>query len=164
MNGNTITVVGNLTKDPTVKYLPTGKAVTNFSLACNHGRYDKATQTWVDGEASFFKVECWEAMAENVAESLRKGDPLIVVGRLERRTYEQDGQTRESWEIKADAVGPDLRRRAASVRRVLRQNQPTDGPETAEGRPLEGPVDGLSAATDDDAEAPRPATNLAVAS
>lgn len=130
MNGNTITVVGNLTKDPTLTYLTTGRAVTNFTVACNHGWYDKANETWMDGEASFFKVECWQTMAENIAESLRKGDPVIVIGRLNRRTYEQAGLTRESWEIKADAVGPDLRKRAASLRRVLRQVPATEDQET----------------------------------
>ncbi len=123
MNGNTITIVGNLTKDPILKYLPTGKAVTNLSVACNHGWRDKETQAWVEGETSFFKVECWEPMAENIAESLRKGDPVIVVGRMSCRKYEQEGQTRESWEIRAETVGPDLRRRSASLRRVQRQSQ-----------------------------------------
>ncbi len=128
MNGNTITVVGNLTKDPTMKYTTTGKAVTDFTVACNHGWRDRDSQTWVEGEASFFKVECWETMAENVVESIRKGDPVIVIGRLNRRTYEQDGVTRESWEIRADNVGADMRKRAASLRRVQRQNQkPVDG-------------------------------------
>lgn len=123
MNGNTITVVGNLTKDPILKYLPTGKAVINFSVACNHGWRDKETQSWVEGEASFFKVECWDTMAENISESLRKGDPVIVVGRFQCRTYEVEGVTKESWEIRAETVGPDLRKRAASLRRVLRNNQ-----------------------------------------
>lgn len=126
MKGNTITVVGNLTKDPELTYLPNGKAVTNFSVASNHGWFDKATSTWVDGTASFFKVACWEAMAENVAEGLRRGDPVIVLGRLDCRTYEQQGQTRESWEIRAETVGPDMRWRAVSLRRVNRTNQPAD--------------------------------------
>lgn len=167
MNGNTITVVGNMTKDPTLKYLPTGKAVINFSVACNQRWYDKTAQAWVDGETSFFKVECWESMAENISESLRKGDPVIVVGRLERRTYEQDGQSREAWEIKADAVGPDLRKRAASLRRVLRQSQPTDGqpPRENPGAIPDPPVG------DEDqyepigaGDEPQPAVGLAVAS
>lgn len=135
MNGNTITVVGNLTKDPILKYLPTGKAVANFSVACNQRWYDKSTQAWVEGEPSFFKVECWEPMAENVAESLRRGDPVIVVGRLDRRTYEQDGLTRESWEIRAEAIGPDMRKRAASLRRVLRNN-PSAQPQSSSDVPV----------------------------
>jgi len=130
MNGNTITIVGNLTKDPILKYLPTGKAVTNLSVACNHGWRDKETQAWVEGETSFFKVECWEPMAENIAESLRKGDPVIVVGRMSCRKYEQEGQTRASWEIRAETVGPDMRKRAASLRRVLRHSQTSEGQET----------------------------------
>ncbi len=126
MNGNMITVFGNLTKDPVLKYLPTGKAVINFAVACNHGWRDKESQTWVEGEASFFKVECWDALAENIADSFRKGDPLIVVGRMSCRKYEQEGLTRESWEIRAETVGPDMRKRSASLRRVLRNNHATD--------------------------------------
>lgn len=126
MNGNTITVLGNLTKDPVLKYVPTGKAVINFAIACNHGWRDRESQAWVEGEASFFKVECWDALAENIAESFRKGDPLIVVGRMTCRKYEQEGQMRESWEIRADTVGPDMRKRSASLRRVLRNNHGTE--------------------------------------
>ncbi len=135
MNGNTITVVGNLTKDPTMRYTTTGKPVTDFTVACNHGWRDRDSQTWVEGEASFFKVECWETMAENVVESIRKGDPVIVVGRLNRRTYEQDGVTRESWEIRADNVGADMRKRAASLRRVQRQSNQPVGQPAGQGEP-----------------------------
>ena len=160
MNGNTITVVGNLTKDPILKYIPTGKAVTNFTVACNRGWRDKDSQAWVEGEASYFKVECWEPMAENVAESLRKGDPVIVVGRLERRTYEQEGQTRESWEIRAENIGPDLRMRTASLRRVLRNSHPAEHQPSAS-------VARAGEVTDTDTEDDEPLTStpgLAVAS
>ncbi len=122
MFGNKITVAGNLTADPVLKYLPTGKAVVNFTVACNHGRYDRESQSWVDSEATFFKVEGWETLAENISESLRKGDPVVVVGRMLCRTYQQEGKSRESWEIRADTVAADLRRRAASLRRVLRSS------------------------------------------
>jgi single-strand DNA-binding protein len=161
MNGNTITVFGNLTKDPVLKYLPTGKAVLNFTVACNYGWRDKESQTWVEGEASFFKVECWDALAENIAESFRKGDPLIVVGRMNCRKYEQEGQTKESWEIRADTVGPDMRKRSASLRRVLRNNQATEP---------QPDFDGSDAAADSDEDAAievgsvTPAPELAVAS
>lgn len=137
MNGNTITVVGNLTKDPVLKYLPTGKAVINFTVACNHGWRDKETQSWVDGDTTFFKVECWDSMAENISETLRKGDPAVVVGRMSCRTYEVEGQSRESWEIRAETVGPDLRRRAASLRKVLR-NAPPDNPPTSDSADFDG--------------------------
>ncbi|CAN5311520.1 hypothetical protein BH24ACT9_BH24ACT9_08350 [soil metagenome] len=89
----------------------------------------------MDGEASFFKVECWQAMAENVAEGLRKGDPVIVVGRLNRRTYLQGEVTRESWEIKADTIGPDMRKRSVTLRRVLRQSQPVEGQPQVDEQP-----------------------------
>lgn len=160
MNGNRITVVGNLTKDPILKYLPTGKAVINFTVACNHGRYDRETQSWVESEAAFFRIECWEVLAENIAETLRKGDPVIVVGRMICRTYEQDGKTRESWELKAETVGPDLRKRAASLRRVLRSSHP------AEAQP-NSDISELDVATDVDIlnlESATSEPNLAVAS
>jgi single-strand DNA-binding protein len=158
MNGNTITIVGNLTKDPILKYLPTGKAVTNLSVACNHGWRDKETQAWVEGETSFFKVECWEPMAENIAESLRKGDPVIVVGRMSCRKYEQEGQTRESWEIRAETVGPDMRKRAASLRRVLRHSQTSEGQETPDVAEATEPDE------KQDGERLQPAADFAVAS
>jgi len=158
MNGNTITILGNLTKDPILKYLPTGKAVTNLSVACNHGWRDKETQAWVEGETSFFKVECWEPMAENIAESLRKGDPVIVVGRMSCRKYEQEGQTRESWEIRAETVGPDMRKRAASLRRVLRHSQTSEGQETPDVAEATEPDE------KQDGERLQPAADFAVAS
>jgi len=160
MNGNVITVLGNLTKDPMLKYLPTGKAVLNFAVACNHGWRDKETQAWVEGETSFFKVECWDALAENISESFRKGDPLIVVGRMSCRKYEQEGQTRESWEIRADTVGPDMRRRSASLRRVLRDGPHSDPGQTSEPSGLDGPPDDDLESRDAATSAP----NLAVAS
>jgi len=120
MYGNKITVVGNLTKDPELKYLPTGKAVINFTVACNHGWRDRETQSWVHGESVYFKIEGWDTLDENISETLRKGDPVIVVGRMTCRTYEQEGKAREAWEVKADTVAPDLRRRAASLRRIVR--------------------------------------------
>ncbi|MBA3369238.1 MAG: single-stranded DNA-binding protein [Geodermatophilaceae bacterium] len=161
MNGNTITVFGNLTKDPVLKYVPTGKAVINFSVACNHGWRDRESQTWVEGEASFFKVECWDALAENIAESFRKGDPLIVVGRMSCRKYEQEGQTRESWEIRADTVGPDMRKRSASLRRVLRNNHGTEPARDSDGSPSVADPDEESALDDSSLTS---APELAVAS
>ena len=132
MFGNRITVAGNLTQDPVLKYLPTGKAVINFTVACNHSRYDRESQSWVDSEPTYFKVDCWETLAENISESLRKGDPVVVVGRMLCRTYQQDGKPRESWELKADTVAADLRKRAASLRRVLRSSpQPEAEPDAA---------------------------------
>ncbi len=160
MYGNRITVVGNLTKDPILKYLPTGKAVINFTVACNHGRYDRETQSWVEGEAAFFKIECWEALAENVSDTLRKGDPVIVVGRMICQTYEQDGKTRESWELKAETVGPDLRKRAASLRRVLRSGQSAQTQPSCDIREFDVAPD----VDLENLEAAPPEPNLAVAS
>ncbi|MDQ4032138.1 MAG: single-stranded DNA-binding protein [Actinomycetota bacterium] len=160
MYGNRITVVGNLTKDPILKYLPTGKAVINFTVACNHGRYDRETQSWVEGEAAFFKIECWEVLAENISDTLRKGDPVIVVGRMICQTYEQDGKTRESWELKAETVGPDLRKRAASLRRVLRSGQSAQTQPSSDIREFDVAPD----VDLESLEAAPPEPNLAVAS
>lgn len=156
MNSNTITIAGNLVKDPVLKYLPSGKAVINFAVACNRRWQDKSSQEWVEGETTYFKVECWDVLAENISDSLRKGDPVIVVGRMTYRTYEQDGKTREAWELKADTVGPDLRRRAASLRRVLRSSQTAEHPHN-----LDGPTDDDEDTGVEDLDQPTPAPDLA---
>lgn len=161
MNGNRITVIGNLTKDPILKYLSTGKAVINFTVACNHGHYDRETQSWVDSESAFFKIECWEVLAENVADTLRKGDPVIVVGRMTCRTYELDGKQREAWELKAETVGPDLRKRTASLRRVLRSSQATESQPSPDISEFNVATDVRTDPDVDDVEVATPTPNLA---
>jgi len=100
---NTVTVVGNLTRDPEIRYTPAGSAVATFGLAWNHK--DKAGDELV----SFFDITCWRDLAENVAASLVKGNRVVVYGRLDYQSWEKDGQRRSKVEVVADDVAPSLR-------------------------------------------------------
>jgi single-strand DNA-binding protein len=120
-NGNNITVVGNATRDPELRYLTSGTALANFGVAVNR-RYQKNGE-WEE-EVSFFDVVCWRELADNVSESVSKGDRVIVTGRLEQRSWEtQDGDKRSKVEIVADEVGPSLRWATAQISKIRR-----DGP------------------------------------
>jgi len=101
---NTVTVVGNVTRDPELRFTPNGAAVTNFGLAWNRkGQNDEDV-------VSFFDITCWSGLAENVAESIKKGDRVVVYGRLDQRSWEnQEGERRSKVEIVADDVSPSLR-------------------------------------------------------
>jgi single-strand DNA-binding protein len=112
-----VTIAGNLTDDPELRYTPNGAAVANMSVAVNSRYKDEAGQ-WQDGDASFFRVNAWRGLAENIAESLWKGSRVIVTGRLKQRSWEaQDGSKRYAVEIDADEVGPSLRWATAQVER-----------------------------------------------
>jgi single-strand DNA-binding protein len=114
-NGNTVTVVGNLTRDPELRYTPSGASNTRFGVAVNRRWMDRNTNEWQEA-TSFFDVVCWREMAENVSESLAKGSRVVVTGRLEQRSYEdRDGNKRNVVEIIADEVGPSLRFATAQV-------------------------------------------------
>ncbi|MCH7787869.1 MAG: single-stranded DNA-binding protein [Acidobacteria bacterium] len=107
---NTVTVVGNITRDPELRFTPNGAAVTNFGLAWNKKNKDG------EDETSFFDVTCWRQLAENVSESLVKGSRVIVYGRLDQRSWEnQDGDRRSKVEIIADDVAPSLKWATASI-------------------------------------------------
>lgn len=120
----TITVVGNLTGDPELRFTPSGHAVANFTVASTPRTYDKQTQEWKDGEALFLRCSVWREYAENVAESLSRGTRVIVTGRLRQRSYEKDGQTRTVVELDVDEVGPALRYAQAQVRKTTRSSSP----------------------------------------
>ena len=111
MAGETaITVIGNITDDPELKFTPSGAAVANFTVASTPRTFDRQTNEWKDGDAMFFRCAAWRQMAENVAESLQKGQRVIVTGNLRVRNYErQDGSKGTSVEINVDEVGPSLR-------------------------------------------------------
>jgi single-strand DNA-binding protein len=111
-----ITLTGNLAADPEMRYLSEGKAVTNFTVMVN--RRVKQGEQWVDANVTGWRVSCWEQLAENVAERLKKGDPVIVQGTAEEKSWEQDGQTRYRIEVTARSVGLDLGKVRAP------QNQP----------------------------------------
>ncbi len=116
-NGNTITLVGNLTRDPELRFTPAGQATTTFGLAVNRRWQNRQTQEWEE-TTSFFDVVCWQSLAENVSESLRKGTRVVVTGRLEQRSWENSEHERRSKiEVVADEVGPSLRWATALVKK-----------------------------------------------
>ena len=117
---NTVTLVGNITDDPELRFTPSGAAVANFTVAVNR-RYKNQDGQWEDKLDGFFRCSCWRDMAENVAESLKKGSRVVVVGRLQQRSWDdQDGNKRSAFEIQVDEVGPSLRWASASVTKSQR--------------------------------------------
>lgn len=122
MAGETvITVVGNLTADPELRFTPNGAAVANFTVASTPRTFDRQTNEWKDGETLFLRCSIWREAAENVAESLTKGMRVVAQGRLKARSYQdRDGNNRTSWEMDVDEVGPSLRYATAKVTRAQR--------------------------------------------
>lgn len=122
MAGETvITVVGNITDDPELRFTPSGAAVANFTVASTPRTLNKQTNEWEDGEPLFLRCSIWRQAAENVAESLQKGARVIVQGRLKARTWEtREGEKRTSFEIDVDEIGPSLRWATAKVTRASR--------------------------------------------
>lgn len=121
-NGNTITIMGNVTRDPELRFTPSGQANTRFGVAVNRRWQDRSTSEWQEA-TSFFDVVCWREMAENVSESLPKGSRVIVTGRLEQRSYDdKDGNRRSVVEIIADEVGPSLRYATAEIKKNDRRS------------------------------------------
>jgi len=117
---NAIIVVGNLTDDPELRFTPQGVAVANFRIAVSRRVKDEGGN-WKDGDTSFFKVNCWRQLAENVAESLTRGSRTMVAGRLRMRQWEtQEGEKRSVVEIEADEVGPSLKWATAKVEKTSR--------------------------------------------
>lgn len=118
----TITVVGNLTADPELRFTPSGAAVANFTVASTPRTFDRQSGEWRDGEALFLRCNLWRQPAENVAESLTKGARVIVTGRLKQRTWndKDSGQKRYSIELDVDEVGPSLRFATATVKKAAR--------------------------------------------
>jgi single-strand DNA-binding protein len=133
MSTNTLTMCGNLTADPELRYTPSGAAVATLTVAHNHRRYDKQSGEWIDGDTTFLRCTLWRDMAEHAADSLRKGARVIVTGELRSRTYEaSDGSTRTVYELDVEDIGPSLRTQVARVERATRgqqsQSQPQDDP------------------------------------
>jgi single-strand DNA-binding protein len=124
MAGETIiTVVGNLTDDPELKFTPSGAAVANFTVASTPRTFDKQTNEWKDGDALFLRCAAWRQLAENVAESLQKGQRVVVTGALRVRQFErQDGSKGTSVEMNVDEVGPSLRYATAKVTKANRSS------------------------------------------
>ncbi|HEV6952554.1 MAG TPA: single-stranded DNA-binding protein [Promicromonospora sp.] len=122
MAGETvITVIGNLTGDPELRFTPSGAAVANFTVASTPRTFDRQSNEWKDGETLFMRCSIWREAAENVAESLTKGTRVIVQGRLVQRSYEtREGEKRTVVELQVDEIGPSLRYATAKVTRAQR--------------------------------------------
>ena len=120
MPGNSITLVGNVTRDPELRFTPSGQATATFGLAVNRRWQNRQSQEWEEA-TSFFNIVCWREMAENVSESVTKGSRIIVTGRLEQRSWEtENGDKRSIVEINADEIAPSLRFATAVVTRTPR--------------------------------------------
>ena len=122
MAGDTvITVVGNLTADPELRFTPSGAAVANFTVASTPRMFDRQTNEWKDGEALFLRCNVWRQAAENVAESLTRGARVVVTGRLKQRSFEtKEGEKRTVIELDVDEIGPSLRYATATVVKAAR--------------------------------------------
>ena len=125
-NGNSVTLVGNITRDPELRFTPSGQATASFGLAVNRVWNDRQTNERKEA-VSFFDVVCWREMAENASESLGKGARVLVTGRLEQRSWETgEGERRSKIEVVADEIGPSLRWATAEVRKNDRRG-PSEG-------------------------------------
>lgn len=129
-----ITMIGTLTADPELRFVPSGAAVVNFTVAANARRFDKDANEWVDGDATFLRCNLWRKPAENVAESLRKGQRVIVTGELKQRSYEtSEGEKRTTYELEVAEVGPSLKWATAVVTKA--SSGKSDGWKAAEEAP-----------------------------
>ncbi|MDQ2882996.1 MAG: single-stranded DNA-binding protein [Actinomycetota bacterium] len=135
MAGDTIiTVIGNLTADPELRFTPSGAAVANFTVASTPRTFDRQSGEWKDGEALFLRCNIWRQAAENTAESLTRGMRVIVSGRLRQRSFEtREGEKRTVMEMEVDEVGPSLRYATAKVNKATRQGASGSGGYGASG-------------------------------
>jgi len=128
---NDVSLIGNVTRDPEIRYTPSGQATVTFGLAVNRRWQNRQTQEWEEA-TSFFDVVCWREMAENASESLTRGSRVIVVGRLEQRSWETpDGDKRSKIEVVADEIGPSLRWATATVTKNERRGGGGEAPMAA---------------------------------
>lgn len=133
-----ITITGNLVDDPEMRYTPSGQAVANFRIASTPRFLDKATNEWKDGDSLFLSCNVWRQSAENVAESLQRGMPVIVMGRLKQRSYEtKQGEKRTVYEVEVDDIGPSLRNATAKISKASR-SKPAPAAARPDGDPWSG--------------------------
>jgi single-strand DNA-binding protein len=124
----TITLVGNLTDDPDLRFTPSGAAVANFTVASTPRFFDKQTNEWKDSEALFLRCSIWRQAAENVAETLQRGARVIVTGRLKQRSYEtREGEKRTTFEVEVEEIGPSLKYATAKVTKTSRSGGSSSG-------------------------------------
>ncbi|MGH3633006.1 MAG: single-stranded DNA-binding protein [Mycobacterium sp.] len=131
----TVTIVGNLTADPELRFTPAGAAVVGFTIASTPRAFDKTSNEWKDGDALFLRCSLWRQAAENMAESLAKGMRVIATGRLKQRTYEdREGIKRTVVELDVDEVGPSLKYVTAKVTKATRSNGGNGGGAAGQGQ------------------------------
>ncbi len=138
-NDTTITVIGNLTQDPELRFTPSGSAVANFTIASTPRTFDRNSNEWKDGETLFLRSSIWREAAENTAESLTKGMRVIAQGRLKSRSYEDKTTSEKKTviEFEVDEIGPSLQYAKATVVRTKR-----DGNQPAQQQPQQSPAQG----------------------
>jgi single-strand DNA-binding protein len=135
MNDTQMTIVGNVVDAPKLRRTKSGHYVANFRVASTPRRFDRETNAWVDGSTLFVTVTCWRALGENVAQSLRKGQPIVVLGRYCQREYERDEALRTTYELEAIAIGHDLTRGVAHYEKVFRPALTTEVAVDEQGMP-----------------------------
>jgi single-strand DNA-binding protein len=119
MNESTVTLTGNLTGDPDLRFTASGTPVVSFTVASTPRMFDRASGEWKDGDALFIRCNLWRKPAENVAETLTRGSRVILSGRLKQRSYEtRDGEKRTVYEVEVDEIGASLRYATARITRV----------------------------------------------
>ncbi|MEI8000967.1 MAG: single-stranded DNA-binding protein [Actinomycetes bacterium] len=155
MADNSVTVVGNVTRDPEIRYTQGGAAKASFSVAVGRRWQNRQTNEWEE-QTSFFNIVCWREMAENVSESIAKGMRVVVTGRLEQRSWETDnGEKRSVVEVVADEIGPSLRWATAQVNKNDRREGGGGGGGGGGGsRPAPAPQPSGGASYDDFGEEP----------
>jgi single-strand DNA-binding protein len=135
-----VTIIGNLTSDPELRFIATGDAVANFTVASTPRTLDRKSGEWKDGETLFLRCNLWRQPGENAAESLSRGNRVIVQGRLKMRTFEtKEGEKRTVTELDVDEIGPSLRYATATVTKVARGSIPQQQPPAASSDDLWGP-------------------------
>lgn len=143
----TVTGVGTLTADPELRFTPSGAAVANVNIAFNSRKKNNQTGEWEDGDTTFLRGSIWKEYAENVAETLTKGDKVFVTGTLKQREYEKDGQKRTVYELNIDEIGPGLRFATASVKRA--RGNGSGGARSAPAQTQDDPWGSAPAASDE---------------
>lgn len=140
-NAQEITVIGNVTTDPELRFTSNGTAVANFTVAKNTSWYDANKNEWFENEALFFRCNVWRDQAENVAESIHKGDRVVVYGQLQNRSFEtKQGEKRNVWEITVDELGPSLKWATANVKKAeFNSNPPEEETEKTTPKPKPTP-------------------------
>jgi single-strand DNA-binding protein len=145
-----ITVIGNLTADPELRFTPSGAAVANFTVASTPRIFDRQSNEWKDGEALFLRCNIWREAAENVAESLTRGSRVIVSGRLKQRSFEtREGEKRTVVELEVDEIGPSLKYATAKVNKASRSGGGGGGFGGGGGSRAAAPAGGSDAKQDD---------------